>query len=83
MSKKDDPIGVATSDGRIAVVLNMKGYSINEFIPGGALEPTEVHVLFDLAGEGPPLGFRLKSRRAIDELIAALQTHADGVWPKC
>ena len=41
---------------------------------------TQVHLVIDLHGPGLPLIMRLKSRRIVDELIKALESHRDEVW---
>lgn len=47
----------------------------------GAGRATQVHILFPVPSLDVQFVIRLKSRRAVDELIAALQVHAAGVWP--
>jgi hypothetical protein len=48
---------------------------------GEEVPPTQVHVVLKVRGSNTPLVMRLKSRRATDELIAALVEHRDYVWP--
>lgn len=48
----------------------------------GSGEPQQVHILFPVPELDVQFVIRLKSRRAADELIAALNVHADGVWPR-
>jgi len=47
--------------------------------PGGPL--TQVHLLVTIPDVELTLVTRLKSRRVVDELIAALIDHRDHVWP--
>lgn len=51
-------------------------------LPNGEGKPTQVHLLLTMKNNPIPLAIRFKSRRPIDELIMALITHADGVWPR-
>jgi hypothetical protein len=49
--------------------------------PDGKGQQTEVHFMLNLRGIEAPIAMRLKSRRAADELLAALKRHIDDVWP--
>jgi hypothetical protein len=51
-------------------------------LPDGQGKPSQVHLTLTLVGFPYPLVMRFKSRRPVDELIVALNTHANGVWPK-
>ena len=71
----------ACKDERIVLA---GGYTVIEWSPdedhsGG---PTQVHVLLpmDSIMEGAAIALRLKSRRAIQELIDTLEKHRDSVW---
>ncbi len=63
-------------------VINCDGITVAEWSPDpipGRTPPTQVHMLI-AAGVGINVIVRLKSSRAVDELIQALQTHRRGVW---
>jgi hypothetical protein len=66
-------------------IVEIAGIRVNEFhpLPNGQGDPTEVHLMLQLRGVDPRqrLALRMKSRRVVDELIAALETHRDNVWP--
>jgi hypothetical protein len=69
-------------DGKLVLAVSVNGLDIAEFTPQGASDPTEVHIMLEHDDDDmPPIGFRLKSRRICDALIAALTEHRDGVWP--
>jgi hypothetical protein len=57
--------------------------SVNEWhpLPNGEGKPTQVHMMVKLADNEYPLVMRFKSARPVDELIMALITHRNGVWP--
>jgi hypothetical protein len=63
---------------------NMKTVTVAEYheLPNGEGPPTEVHLAIDVDGIPYPFIVRWHSRRPIDELIVALITHANRVWPK-
>jgi hypothetical protein len=50
-------------------------------LPDGQGKPEQVHLQFKVAGIPYPFVMRFKSRKPVDELIMALITHANGVWP--
>ncbi len=65
------------------------GYSVNQWSPDPTHKdgPTQVHLMVPLVlreGEGPLLhmAIRMKSRRAIQEMIDVLAEHRDHVWPE-
>lgn len=67
------------------LVLDIDSYMVTEYHPerDAQGEPTMVVMLIDVKGLGDvQLGIRLKSTKAVNELIAALQRHRDSVWPK-
>lgn len=66
------------------IVMPVRGYHVGEWTPerDGKGKTTQVHLLLEIGHEGPPIVLRLKSRKACETLISALQTHMDGVWPK-
>lgn len=66
-------------DGQLVMAVPVKGIRVAEFTVRGDREPSELH-LFIETGEDTPFGFRLKSRRVVDELVAALAKHANDVW---
>jgi hypothetical protein len=47
----------------------------------GQGKPEQVHLIMRMTGYDPPVIMRFKSRRPVDELIMALITHSNGVWP--
>lgn len=49
--------------------------------PDGRGKPEQVHILYKAVGRDMRLIVRLKSRRILDELAAALIEHGDAVWP--
>lgn len=59
------------------------GYQVAEYhpLPNGQGKPTEI--LFIASNQQLKIGFimRLKSARAVNELIAALRRHRNSVWP--
>ncbi len=60
-----------------------EGYEVYGWFPlpdaqGG---PTQVHVTFRNRSLGMGVVIRLKSARAVNELIAAVRRHRDEVWP--
>ena len=66
-------------------IVESGGYSVCEWSPDEdhACGPTQVHVLLPIDGimEGAAIALRLKSRRAIQEMIDTLEKHRDSVWP--
>ena len=68
-----------------AWVVPIDGYSVCEWSPDAdhACGPTQVHVVIPLEEiiPGASLSLRLKSRRAVNELIAVLKNHRNAVWP--
>jgi hypothetical protein len=79
--RKDDisPINVASMK-----FFEIKQISVNEWhpLPDGKGKPKQVHLWLDIEGIPYPFVLRFKSRRPVDELIVALITHANHVWPK-
>ena len=67
-------------------VMPSLGYDVIEWQPSpdGTGKPTAVCVVmpFKVGGAEGSMMLRLKSRRAVDELIATLERHRDGVWPQ-
>ena len=65
-------------------IIELDGMAIREFhpMPDGQGLPTQVHLTFHPRGfEEMIMVVRLKSKRATQELIDALETHRDSVWP--
>jgi hypothetical protein len=62
----------------------ISGISVNEWhsLPDGKGNPEQIHMMVEVADFPHPLVIRFKSRRPVDELIMALITHANNVWPK-
>lgn len=44
--------------------------------------PTQVHIIVEMKELPYPIVIRIKSRDACSEIIQALRTHRDDVWPK-
>ena len=65
----------------IPLGLTIESYSVGEWCPTpDGTGPAEA-VAIEINVKGlPPLVMRLKSRRAVNELIHALQKHRDGVF---
>jgi hypothetical protein len=72
------------------VVVAVDKINVIEWCPGDDGEhPEQVHILFGIplivddseVEKEVTFAIRLKSRRAVDDLIAALSVHAAGVWP--
>lgn len=63
-------------------VLPCDGYRIASWCPTPDASGPPTAVIFLLPVEGIELGLRLKSRRAVNELILALQKHRDDVFPE-
>jgi len=78
--KRSDVIRVDESD---TTLVQADGYSVLEWSPDPthATGPTEVHFILPLPIDSHALALRLKSRRAIQELIDTLIEHRNGVWP--
>jgi len=66
--------------------LELHSWSVFEWCPtpDGSGPPEEMHLVFELAGalDGARLAFRIKSRRAADQMVAILERHRDSVWPE-
>lgn len=79
---EDEHPPVMIIDGEVMLALPVSGMNVGEFTPSGASAPTELHLtLRHSAGDGvPPVTMRFKSRRPVDELVAALEAHAAAVW---
>lgn len=80
MSGIDDVTPVNTVGIRFMEVI---GIDIAEWhpLPNGEGRPTQVHMRFDVADFPYPMIMRFMSRRPVDQLIVALMTHANAVWP--
>jgi len=67
-------------------IFELEEIRINEYHPqdDGKGLPTEVHMALRLMGAPPNMlmVMRLKSRRAVDDLVTALCRHRDNVWPE-
>jgi hypothetical protein len=61
------------------------GYDVFSWSPAPpgtkSAKPTQVHIMLPI-GETVRVVMRLKSKRAVDELIAVLQEHRNDVWGK-
>ena len=88
MMPREERTGVhpLSSEDRL---VSADGYLITEWSPDPTHEagPTQVHIVVPLVleeGEGPlcHMVIRMKSRRAIQEMIDVLAEHRDNVWPK-
>ena len=62
----------------------IKQVSVNEWhpLPDGKGKPEQVFMMIETDALPFPLILRFKRRRPLDELIVALMTHAERVWPK-
>ena len=67
-------------------IYEIEELQVNEYhpLPDGMGPPTEVHLALKMkhAPDNMLLIMRLKSRRACDELMAAIKTHTDSVFPE-
>lgn len=63
-------------------MLPVESTTVSSWTPllDGAGRSTEVHVVFKLRDADAVVVTRLKSARAVNELIAALETHRNDVW---
>jgi hypothetical protein len=79
---RQDSITSINTDGM--KFFEIKSISVNEWhsLPDGQGKPEQVHLWLDIEDIPYPFVMRFKSRRPVDELIVALITHANGVWPK-
>lgn len=82
----DDELLHNVNDGSAALVQPSMGYDVFEWKPtqDGTGDATAVCLVFSMKigdVELRPM-IRLKSRRAVNEMIAALEKHRDGVWPQ-
>lgn len=71
-------------DGRVPdLLIETPGWEVASWSPtfDGSVPPTQVH-LFVTVPDIATLYTRFKSRRALDEFIAALIEHRDFVWGK-
>lgn len=68
----------------VAVRLPITGYEVAEWNPSpdGTAPPEQVHLIFYLGNDLPPLVARLKSAEETDRLIALLTRHRLNVWPR-
>ena len=81
MAAKDDLPPVQNLRKKL-VGLEFKSYTIGSWCPtpDGSEPPTAVALEMEVEGL-PPIIMRLKSKRAVDEMIAALERHKQEVWP--
>jgi|GEM_PF-4106994 len=79
---RQDSVTPINTDGM--EVYEIKSISVNEWhpLPDGKGKPEQVHLMLEVEEIPYPFVIRFKSRRPVDELIVALITHANGVWPK-
>ena len=80
---KDDLLPPANTMPRtVGFQLEIKGYEVSSWCPltCGQGPTTQVHLALDIPQLPLPLVLRIKSRRAINTLIAALERHRDDVW---
>jgi len=66
----------------LPVGVTIESYSIGAWCPtpDGSGPPEAVAIQLNIPGLGFPLFMRLKSRRAVDEMIEVLAKHRDDVW---
>lgn len=77
----DDPPKVTLLRDEPHAVIAVDEIDVIEWCPGeDGLHPEQVHILFRLPELEVTFQIRLKSRRAVDTLVAALNKHAKGVW---
>jgi hypothetical protein len=87
MAIKEEDLYIAeTNTSKRVFITRFEGYDVIEWIPGPDVEQKPTAVCVVLPADLPRVGkvelmIRMKSRRAVDEMIAALQKHRDGVWP--
>jgi hypothetical protein len=66
-------------------IFRITEYGVASWCPtpdgSGPAEAVVMHLTLDVGGERVELGLRLKSPRAVDELIALLERHRNDVWP--
>ena len=64
-------------------IIPVEEYEVAEWhpLPNGQGDPTQVHLLIRIRGVPSPLGMRMKTREAVDQLIEALSYHRDRVFP--
>lgn len=85
--KIPEPVALDTNidgDGNMYVIVKDHGYQVISWSPGKAGEgvpSTQVHLLLQLPIHGAKAVLRLKSARALDELIGVLLNHRKVVWP--
>jgi hypothetical protein len=65
---------------------NIKSYGVASWCPtpdgSGPAEAVVLHLTIGtVEGDDLEIGLRLKSARAVDEMIAALERHRNDVWP--
>lgn len=66
-------------------IVELEAISINEYhpLPDGAGKPTEVHLCVTPKGQpNMRLVLRFKGRGTLDQVVVALQKHADNVFGK-
>ncbi len=90
MSSKQDVPGMRRLDRNVTDMEDRRviaapgdGYDVYSWSPGKAGEgvpSTEVHVVLPVAGDLSVV-LKLRSPRALDELVGALLQHRKDVWP--
>ncbi len=68
-------------------IVGIQGYGVASWCPtsdgSGPAEAVVLHMTLDLTNGGElQLGLRLKSARAVDEMVAMLERHRNDVWPE-
>lgn len=70
----------------VPMLFELQEYQVAEWVPGdnGIGKPEAVALRFMLGGsfDGVEFMIRLKSRRAVNELVALLEQYRDRVWVK-
>ena len=71
----------SVDDGRTEFFVTDSGYEICSWRPGppNSGPPEQVHLLFQVA-PGAKMVLRLKSKRALDELVGLLLQYRNDVW---
>lgn len=82
MNPLPPPNRIPTNCDEIGTVFPCEGYSVYSWGPerDGRGPKTQVHLLLPISGVGS-IALRLKSKCAVDEMIAALTRHRNDVWP--
>jgi hypothetical protein len=66
-------------------IYEIDSYEVASWSPGDVTKgdpTTQVHVIIHIKGIKYPLVMRLKSKRAVDELVGLLTEYRDEVWPE-